>query len=65
MTGLLRSTIDCIAGTTSPIPTNIMKYDCVSSQRTGIILVPLKLLVLLPICKGREHHLGFYKSTEA
>jgi hypothetical protein len=33
MIGLLRSTIDCIAGTTLPFPTN--KYDCVPSQRTG------------------------------
>jgi hypothetical protein len=39
MTGLLRSTIDCIVGTTSPFPVNIMKYDCVSSQHTSIILV--------------------------
>jgi hypothetical protein len=39
MTDLLRSTIDCIAGTASSFPTNIMKYDCVLLQRTNIILV--------------------------
>jgi hypothetical protein len=40
MIGLLRSTIDCIAGTGSSFSTN--KYDCVASQRTIIILVIIK-----------------------
>jgi hypothetical protein len=40
MIGLLRSTINCIAGMTPPFLTN--KYDCVPSQRTSIILVKLK-----------------------
>jgi hypothetical protein len=36
MTGLLRSTIDCITGIASSFPTNIMKYDYVPSQRTCV-----------------------------
>jgi hypothetical protein len=39
MGGLFHSTTDCIVGTTSTFVTNIMKYDCVRPQRTGIILV--------------------------
>jgi hypothetical protein len=39
MVGLLRSTIDCIAGTVLPFLINIIKYDCVPSQRTDIIAV--------------------------
>jgi hypothetical protein len=39
MTSLLRSIIDCIANTVSPLPTNIIKYDYIPSQRTSIILV--------------------------
>jgi hypothetical protein len=42
MTGLLRSTIGCIAATASPFPTNIMKYDCVPFQRTGISIILVK-----------------------
>jgi hypothetical protein len=39
MIGLLRSTINCIAGMALLFPTNIIKYDCVPSQRTDIIAV--------------------------
>jgi hypothetical protein len=39
MTGLLRSTTNCITGTTSPFPTNIMKYVSVPLQHADIILV--------------------------
>jgi hypothetical protein len=49
MTGLLRSTIEYIAGMTSLFSTNIMKYDCVSSQHTGIILVK-SLYYTIPYC---------------